>query len=326
VAYRYAVFACLGPAIGSLLFSLILRLTGGQWGDALRPYFRAGISLVPWIWLLTLPLLFLPSNHAVPAGPTPVHEGYDRPALVVVRGLVYLVIFFLLAQFSARAARKEADSEDEPIFPWLGPAGLIVLVFTLHLLADDWLLGLEPHWRSTGFPLVWMTGQAVSGFSIAVFAATCSGIDPGQVGRAGRRFGIDWGNLLLASTLSWSYVAFAQFLIIWSGNLPNEISWYARRSEGLWRGLIVVLIVFHFALPFLFLLSRRFRTFPGGLAGIALVLLAAQWVYIGWIILPAFPVSGAVSASLILATLLAGGGFFLNRYLSIARRLQEAEA
>lgn len=328
-ASRFAVFVCLAPALGSLIFVLILQMTGGQWGPPLQPLLGAGVTLLPWVWLISLPLLLL--NHATmpeTAGgadlPIPP-DFYGSHAMLVGRAMAYGVIFFIISHLTTQVLRLRRVG-DTISLRWVGPVGLLVLVFMLHLLADDWLVSLEPGWRSTGFPLVWMSGVAVTGFAAAVFCAIAGGADPTQTGAARRPLGIDWGNLLLTATVWWCYVTFAQFLIIWSGNLPPEISWYLRRAHGGWLVVIVALAVFHFALPFLFLLSRRFKTFPAGLAGISLVLLVTQLAYTAWTILPAFAptIPDAVPLALTLAA--AGGGFFLNRYLHLARRFPPPSA
>jgi hypothetical protein len=325
-AYRFAAFACLAPAIGSLMFVLILEMTGGQWGAPLRPFLEAGTNLLPWVWLLTLPLLLLP--HAGLPGTagtqSPPRDLYASRAMLVARSLAYAAIFFGIGRATVWARRRR-QMGDEISPRWVGPVGMLLLVFMLHLLAEDWLASLEPGWHSTGFALVWMTGQAVAGFSIAVFCFVVGGRDPADCGQARRPLGIDFGNLLLTAMLVWCYVAFAQLLIIWSGNLPSEISWYLRRSHGGWAVMIVALGIFDFALPFLFLLSRRLKTSPAGLAATSIGLLGAQVSYAAWVILPAFGSASLLSAGLAGAMLVAAGGFFLWRYVAVARRLLEVK-
>ncbi len=322
-AYRLAAFACLAPALGSLLFLLILRMTGGQWGVALRPFLAAGTALLPWIWLLTLPLLLFPAP-GFPTHPEPA-DFYATRGMIVFRAILYDVAFLLVGRGLAIVHRRRLAG-DHSSLRWIAPAGLISLVFMLHLLADDWIVALDPGWHSTAFPAVWMVGQTLAGLAIAIACAVLGGADPSADGIAKRPLGLDWGNLLLTTTLFFAYVAFAQFLIIWAGNLPREISWYRLRNHGGWRWLIVALGVFHFALPFLFLLSRRFKRFPASLAGVSLLLLGAQLAYLAWLILPAFPRLSPLSFGLALTLPTAALGFFLNRYLAAARRLQALAA
>lgn len=320
-AYRLAAFACLAPALGSLLFQLILRMTGGQWGPALQPFLVAGSRLLPWVWLLALPLLFFPAPVA-PETSAP-RDLYAHHAFVVARAFAYLVLFLALV-FGLTRVRRARRAGDHASLRWIAPAGLITLVFSLHLLVDDWLVALDPGWHSTAFPAVWMTGQALAGLALAVVAAVLAGAEPPQPGAAGRPLGLDWGNLLLASTMFFAYVAFAQFLIIWSGNLPRETSWYRQRSHGLWLAVIIVLAVVHFALPFAALLSRRLKRSRTGLGGVALLLFLAQLTYLAWLILPPFESHGWQSLTLAVALPVAALALFLNRYLAFARRMEVA--
>ena len=319
-AYRYAAFACFAPAMGSLIFTLILRMTGGQWGPALQPFFSAGIALLPWIWLLTIPGLFFPhnglANLRVPPEPPDYFSNHNA---LIARAVFYGVVFFVVTRAIAHVVRLRHDG-NVTSFRWVAPASLISLVLMLHFLADDWLMSLEPHWHSTAFPAVWMVGMTLAGYSTALFCAICGGADPNAIGPAGRPFGIDWGNLLLVSMVFWCYVAFAQFLIIWSENLPTENSWYLHRSKGGWLFVIGLLAIFHFAVPFVFLLSRRVKRLPGGLARLALLLLGAQFLYLAWAILPAFAPNTPVSLGLAFALFAAGAGLCFNRYLAGARR------
>lgn len=322
-AYRLAIFACVAPALGSIVFQLIHQMTGGQWATALHPFLVAGTNLLPWTWLFALPLLFFPGEHGF-AHPE-IHDTYASQPMIVLRAVVYGLVFWLLV-LGLRRVRRARLAGDHVALRWVAPAGLIGLVFVLHLLAEDWLAALDPGWHSTAFPIVWVTGQALAGLALAIFCAVLGGAQPNAAGSAARPLGLDWGNLLLAATMFFAYVAFAQFLIIWAGNLPREISWYRARAGGGWTWVVAALAIFHFGLPFLFLLSRRFKRFPAGLAGVSAMLLAAQLTYLAWIILPAFQPLRPLSCVLAVTLPAAALALFLNRYLAAARRLQEIAA
>ncbi len=322
VAYRFVVFAGLAPPVGCLIFTLIHRMTGGQWASGLRPFLLSGVSILPWIWLLALPIPFLPpslSRHA-PRLASAAH-GYESLPMVMVRFCIYAAIFFGLS----RAVSQDAGRDNSPIKNrslWVGPVGLLVLVFTLTLLADDWIESLDPGWHSTGFALVWITGQAVAGLSLALLGGLASGAQPVSTGSMGRPLGIDWGNLLMATLLSWCYVAFAQFLIVWAGNLPAEISWLQRRMEGPWFLVPPLLAVFGFLVPFLLLLSRRYKASAGGLALVAVMLMLSQGLYTAWLIVPAAGHFSSAGWLLVLALLTAVGAVFIDRYCATARQLR----
>jgi hypothetical protein len=321
LAWRFVVFATLSPAVGCLLFALIHRMTGGGWAVGLRPFLQAGVALLPWIWLLALPVLFFPDapGRAAMARAPGGGWGYAGAAMIAVRALVFAGVFFALS----RAVGGDVGRDDEPMRnrrPWVGPVGMLVLVFMLTLLGDDWIASLEPDWHSTGFALVWMTGQALAGLSLSLLGALASGARPEEAAADEPHRGIDWGNLLMAALLSWCYVGFAQFLIIWAENLPVEISWFADRLRGPWFWVPPALAIFGFLAPFLLLLSRRFKATRRGLAAVAFTLLLSQWAYTAWLILPAAGPLPAVGWLLVLALFIAGAGIFINRFCRAARR------
>jgi hypothetical protein len=308
-AYRLAVFICLAPALGSLLFALIHRCTGGRWGDALGPLLTTGSQLAPWIWLLVFPLLFFPFS-----APTAWPE-YESTAMIALRALVFGAALFMLAgRLAHPSSAKNA---------WLGPVGLIVLLLLLHLLSDDWLAALEPGWHSTAFPLVWAMGQAAAGLACAVLVGLLSGIDPRTTVDGECALGLDWGNLLLTAALFWCYLMFAQFLIIWGGNIPRETSWFIHHLRGSWSDVPILLVIFHFAVPLAILLSRRLKQSARALQCVAIILLAAQAVFLAWLILPAFAAGDGWSGALDLALPAAAVAVFLHRYLTIAERRME---
>ncbi|QYM78805.1 hypothetical protein K0B96_16100 [Horticoccus luteus] len=303
-AYRFAIFACLAPALGSLLFALIHQLTGGQWAGALSPFLAAGYRLAPWLWLLVLPLLaFVP--HTPQTWPL-----YDSRGMMAIRAGIYaIVLFFITAKLGRHGLAPR----------WVGPAGMIVLVFMLHILAEDWLGSLDANWHSTAFALVWMTGIALSGLAAAILAALAFGVPPHAPYGGTRAIGLDLGDLMMATLLFWCYVAFAQFLIIWAGNMPEETSWFLRRLHGPWRFVPLTLAVFHFVLPFAILLSRPWKRTVGGLALAACLLIGAQLLYTAWIFLPVLPVHGWAGFGLAAALLLCGATCFAHRYLALVQ-------
>lgn len=348
-AWRLALFACLQPALGSLIFILIHRLTGGQWGHGLAPFLLSGARLLPWVWLLIMPLLWFPiaGQPHEPAvlreaiSPQPVHaisqtlpadeailnvfagaesreagpalQWYFSRPMLAARSALYFLAFLLLAFGAPRAMRATTTMR------WFGPVGLIGIVFMLHLLATDWIVLLDPGWYSTGFGFVWTSAQAISGIALAVAAGAAFGAETDVHGRAGHVRGLDWGNLMLAAIMVWAYVTFVQLLIIWSGNLPAETVWYRHRGFGFWRWLGVAVAVLSFGGPFLLLLSRPLKKRRSGLVLVTLLLLVGQIAYTAWMIAPAFPQATAHAPWLLLAMAIAALALFGNRYLAGAR-------
>jgi hypothetical protein len=312
-AWRCAVFIWVGPALGSWVFGSIQQMTGGVWAHDLRAFLLAGIRLLPWTWLLVLPLLGEGLREPI-AGPG---FGYETVAAFALRTVLYGAVFFLFSRWMRKAWPKEGRAEK---FTWVGPTGAIVVLFMTHLLADDWLASLDPHWHSTAFAVVWLCGQAVAGLAIAILGAIFAGANPARPIGYHRFLGIDWGSLLFATVMFWCYVAYAQFLIVWSGNLPVEASWYTRRLGGFWRYVPLAILLTQFLAPLIVLLSRRAKQKRRPLAMVAILLVGGQSLYTAWMILSAFSEAPAATPWLALVLVCAVGGVFTNRYLAMARK------
>lgn len=300
-AYRFAAFACFQPAAGSLIFLLIFRSTGGQWGDSLLPFLRAGARLVPWIWPLIAWLAIVPGNHA--AWTSPDARPLPGPWVLLARAAGYELVFLVLRHLALT-----------PRLRGYSGLGLIVYAFAGHFLAADWFFTLEPGWYSSAFPLVWMGVQASAGIALAIVAASFYGRDPSETGPKGRALGKDWGDLLLTAVLFSSYVAFMELLITWSGNLPREITWFYRRSHGGWVPVTCALAFFHLFFPLGWLLSNRRKRSRYGVPVIAGVVCGAEVLWAIWLILPAFTDRGILLWPTAAAFLAAGAGLFVNRY------------
>jgi hypothetical protein len=146
--------------------------------------------------------------------------------------------------------------------------------------ATDWVMSLTPEWTSTMFPVILIMGQVLSCLAF-VTLRFCAGADGTDKQRH------DLGNLLLAFVVFWAYVSISQLILMWSGNLPREISWYLARWSGGWQYVALVLLVGQFALPFALLLSRDAKRHAGRLRVIAAIVLATSAVNTFWLVKPA---------------------------------------
>jgi len=319
IVYRLAVFTCLAPSLGSLILGLIHRTTGGQWSEGLEPFLKAGISLLPWVWLSLLPLMALsgPLAHGLSKAGGDWLD-YDGRLFVLIRFLAAAALFFMLRHWMRDGVGQAKDPAGNAR-TWVGPAGLVVTFFTLTIVADDWLESLEPGWHSTAFPLTWMASQVVAALALALVLGLGCGLRPSRDGASGKPLGIDWGNLLLATLMFWVYVAFCQFLIIWAGNLPEETSWFLRREEAGWKWVVPAVAVFGIAVPFFSLLSRRLKRKEGALARVAGLVLVSQWAYLLWVIVPAAGVPSLPAMGLALAAVGAIGALFAGLFARTAR-------
>ena len=242
---------------------------------------------------------------------------HKAPYLNVPFFLARAVGYFVTWIVISRALLRWSDAQDtttdvQPTerLELISRGGLLLLGLTMTFASIDWMMSLEPHWSSTIYGIIFMGGTALTALAFGiVFAALARpGTRLPDAVSAGQFH--DLGKLLLAFTMLWAYFNFSQFLIVWSGNLPEEIPWYLVRTTGGWRAITVGIIVFHFALPFVILLSRRLKRNPVALGAVAGVFLLVRYLDVYWLLVPAFG-RGAAPHWLDAATFLAIGGTFV---------------
>jgi len=270
-----------GLAVGAQGTLWMQRLTGGRWiGPIAQPLNRLRAA-TPAVAVLVLPLfLCLPELYPWarldwidPAKETSFRDLWFQPSGFALRTVIYVLLWTLLARLDGaggRAARRQGYAA----------VGLMLYAVSISLAAVDLLMSLTPVWYSTAFGLVVLVAQLKQ----ALAAATCAaarGASPDTRG--------DLGNLLLMYALTWAYIAFTQFQIIWAENLPAEISWYLPRLFGLWAYVGLALVVLGLALPLSVLLSRGFKRNERCLRGLALLLLVVAAGEVAWWVFPSVP-------------------------------------
>ncbi len=298
-SYLFAYVFWIGITLGCLAISLLHHLTGGRWGSVVRRLLESATKTLPIMAILFLPIL---------AGMTHLYHWTDVSAVeadavlkqkapylnipfFIVRTVIYFLVWILLAYLLNKWSKQEDEKNSPGLqsrFQMIGGVGLLLYGLTMSFASVDWMMSLEPHWFSTIYGLLIIAGQVLSAlaFVIAVAAVLVSYKPLSEV-ISPLQFH-DLGKLLLAFVMVWAYLAFSQFLIIWSGNLPEEIPWYIHRLQKGWQGIGLVLIVFHFALPFLILLSKSTKRNVRTLQMIAVGILFMRFVDFFWLIAPEF--------------------------------------
>ena len=295
-SYLAAYLMWLGVPLGCLVVLMIHHIAGGRWGFSVRRVLEAATRTIGWMALLFVPVLLgMKSLYPWMQPTTDETMLHKRPYLnapfFVVRAVVYFGVWIALAALLNRWAdrlERERDPQLAHRLRGLCGVGLGLYGLTITFAAVDWVMSLEPHWFSTIYGVMLGVGQVLTGLATTIVIAAWLMRDKTFAETAGPQQFHDLGNLLLTFVILWAYMAFSQYLIIWSGNLREEIPWYVARSRGGWQWVAVALIVFHFAVPFFFLLSRDLKRNATKLAAVAVGLLVMRQVDLWWIVTPNF--------------------------------------
>lgn len=281
----FAFIIGMSTTLGALAQLMVHHLTGGRWGFMIQRVLEA--SLFPLPVLAVLFVVVFAGTPGLWHG-----SGYFHPGWVIVRAAICFAIWFWLAWRLRSDSIEQEKTTDLKATRRLrntsGP-GLVIYFLTVSLAMFDWLMQLEPGWRSTMFPVIMIATQTLLGLSFAIIAAVV--LLPHSKAREKLAIVSGWhdlGKLLFAFVIFWAYVAFAQFLIIWCGNLPMESVWYLRRNVGGWEWLARAIAVACFVAPAAVLLFQPPKKNPRTLAKVAAGIALAQCIYLFWVITPAF--------------------------------------
>lgn len=290
-----------GIGIGCLGLLILQYLTGGAWGVIIRRIVEAGSrTIFPITVVLFLPLMFGVKYIYEWAHPhigdeiLEHREPYLNPFSWIVRAFVYFGLFLIMQYLLNNWSKKQDEATTleesagllERMSRFSGPT-LVFFGLTVTFAAIDWIMSLDPHWYSTIFGLLYVIGWGLSAMSLVVaILAWLSDREP-MKHIVGKKHFHDLGKLMLAMVMVWAYFNFSQYLIIWSGNLPEETKWYLARQHGGWAIVGGALIFFHFAFPFLVLLSRDVKRQARLLTALAIFILVMRIVDMYYTIGPA---------------------------------------
>jgi hypothetical protein len=287
--------------LGCAAILMLHHLTGGWWGYPIRRLLEASTRTFPLMAVLFVPVV-LGMSHLYhwpgaasaeddPAGVLKFKRAYLSPSFFTLRAVIYFGTWLLLAYLLNRWSREQ-DRAGEPrlakrLEGMSGP-GLVLWGLTVTYSAIDWVMSLEPQWYSTIYGMVFMMVEMLVAMSFVIFVLRMlSGHEPVKDALSPGQFN-DLGNLMLAFVMLWAYLSFSQFLIIWAGNLRDEIPWYKSRAFGGWGEVAVVLIVLHFAVPFFLLLQRGVKRRVRALSIVAGMMIALSLVDVYWLMVPAY--------------------------------------
>jgi hypothetical protein len=325
-AYLASYLFFFGIALGSLVILMIYHLTGGAWGYLVQRLLEAGARTLPFLAILFVPIglgagsLYLwaqPDEVAANEGLLHKHIYLNAPFFLARAGL-FFILWSALAYVLDYWSRRHDETGDAAYSRWaanLAGPGLIVIGISMTFAAVDWVMSLEPSFRSTIFGPLLVSGQMVSALAAALVALAW--LAPrSQVGDVVSNEALgDLGNLLLTFLVVWAYMMWFQFMLIWMANLPWEVAWFLNRSRDGWIAVVWALVVLHFAVPFFMLLMRDVKQHLPSLAKVAGLILFMQLVFNYFLVAPSFPGTNIGQHWMDFLMPLGIGGLWLAYYL-----------
>lgn len=333
--YLLNFFFFFGLSLFGGLFTAIQHVTNAYWSVTARRLAEGLMAFLPLAALLVIPL-FIGSHHLYEWTHADVvandhvltlKHSYLNPTAWIIRTIVILGLLLILSfKLCSNSVAQDSDGADRHTLANIKLSTAFIPVFGVGftLMAVDLVMSLEPHWYSTIYGVYCFAGMFVAGFALLAIMLI-----------SGRRQGLftnemlnenhihDVGKFMFAFTIFWGYIMFAQLMLIWYANLPEETVYYLRRFHGGWWTFSVVLFMVQFVVPFFGLLPRGAKRNDGYLKKMALVLLAAHWLDVYYLVMPVFFKEGPVFGWIEIGTFL---GFFGLFGITIGRYLEKVPA
>ncbi len=295
-SYLFAYLYGTGMGLGCMGILLLHHVVGGKWGMVIRRMCEAGARTLPYMAVLLIPVLAGMGTLYVWTRPEAAQDAniqakaaYLNVPFFILRAVFYFLVWTFYAHMLSKwSAEQDRTGDDRLIgrMHALSAPGLVVFVLTTTFAFVDWIMSLEPHWFSTIYGAMFLVGQVLESFALIIALLIVLSRQAPLKDYVTPQHFHDLGNLMFAFTVLWAYLSFSQFLIIWAGNLPEEIPWYVRRLNGGWGWVAFTLVVFHFALPFLLLLQRGIKRRADLLFKVCLLMIVIRLVDVYWVVEP----------------------------------------
>jgi hypothetical protein len=298
-SYLMAYLFWSGVTLGCFAMVMLHHMVGGGWGFIVRRLLEAGTKTIALVAVMVVPILLgvtylylWTDPQAVAKSEALLHKRiYLNSAAFVLRTIFYFLVWFLMAHYLNKWSAEQDESADLSVIRRLqtlsGP-GLILYGFTVTFASVDWIMSLEPEFFSTIYSAMFMMGQVLSCLALVIALAALLASRPQFSSLMAPKYLNDLGNILLTFLILWAYMQFSQLLIVWTGNLTDEIPWYLRRTRGGWWVIAWAVVLFHFFVPLALLLSRQIKRRIRWMAKFAVALLVVRLFEMFWMVDPAF--------------------------------------
>lgn len=300
LSYLSAFMFCITISLGALFFVIIQHLSRAGWSATVRRTTELLASAIPLMALMFIPILI-----AVWVGGDAMYawrgEAFQQYEVAEAKGLYLNPWFFtaravfcfgawtlLVRYFCGMSKRQDQTGEvklTENMQFWSGPA-VIVFGLTTSIAAFDWIMSLAPLWFSTMFGVYIFAGSILASLAactVLVYWFQSHGKVKDEITVEHYH---DLGKLIFGFIVFWAYISFSQYMLIWYANIPEETEWFFLRQENGWAAVSIVLVLLHWLLPFLAMLSRNLRRRPSWVFGWSLYLLVMHFIDLFWSIMP----------------------------------------
>jgi hypothetical protein len=312
-AWLLGMVLTFGFSVGGLALLMVQYCSGGKWGLLLRRPLEAMSRTLPLVFAYWLVVAFSLKKLYLWAAVTDVSAAlksgwineaqaraieFKRPMLnpvtfTWVSVLCFAIWAFYTWRLNTLGLQRDAASADTTP-KWIkqleniSGAGIVVYAITMTVAVIYWVMSLDPTWYSSVYGLLFLVGQAYGVLALSIIVVvSLSKAEPFKtILRQAEQH--DLGKLTFAFVMLNIYLAFSQFLIIWSGNLPEEIPWYLDRIRGHWGVIVTLDFIFHWLIPFTLLLSRDLKRNKKRLVRVCQWMVFARAFDLFWLIEPNF--------------------------------------
>jgi hypothetical protein len=311
---------------GALAVLMLQYVTGGQWGLLVRRPLGAAARTMIWMAIFFLPIAFgvkeiFPwADHAYVEHHKVVQLklGYLNVNGFWIRAAVYFA-FWILWAWRIRALSLKFYEDRSPYTElsrraWAA-TGLPMIVLTLTFASIDWAMSLEPTWTSAMYGITFTVGCGLSAFAFVTFFLSRLASNPAMADVLRSSHLRDLGNLMLAFVMFFAYTQFSEYLLMWYGNIEEEVPHYLVRQHGAWGVLAVLMIVFHFFLPFFLLLIREIKDRPSTIGVVTVIIIVMRYVAIYWQVVPSWTGEHFAYSWMSLASLVGIGGVWMWAFI-----------
>ncbi len=302
-SYLVGYMGVLGICLCALFFTMLQHITRAGWSITVRRLAENTMAALPFMLLLFVPIVVGFGHplyhHWTDAVTDPAAANYDaviagksawlNSTFFFVRVAIYFVIWIGLALFFRNGSLKQDESGDPAIslrLARVAAPGLLLFALSITFAAFDWIMSLDPHWFSTIFGITYFAGGFMAFLAFTILMAKWLGTKGYLKEAINVEHYHDLGKLMFGFMVFWTYTNFSQYMLIWYANLPEETAWFAHRATDGWGAVGTILIVGHFFIPFVFLMSRHVKRNGVALSAGAIFLLVIHCIDMQYLILP----------------------------------------